>query len=79
VLGALLAERVESYAGINNYGNVATTFTALFEDLREYLNMQSAPPFRIVGKKSPTKKNGNLVSIGRALEFQITDCTVDGP
>ena len=45
--------------------------------------------FRIVGKMSPTKKgrgrfrplatNGNLVPIGRALEFQIADCTVDGP
>lgn len=193
VLGALLAERVKSFAGVNDYSNVATTFTALLEDLRDYLDMHSVPPwvddrigqnladrltqtgfdnlksqlkrwariarealdadasdsvekwqklfgvsfgasttsslalsdsaaeatgptyehqmvpgektlteeygfperrdpastFRIVGKMSPTKRgrgrlrplatNGNLVPIGRALEFQITDCTVDGP
>lgn len=193
VLGALLAGRVKSFAGVDDYGNVATTFTALLEDLRDYLDMHSAPPwvddrigqnladrltqtgfdnlksqlrrwarlarealdagasdsvekwqklfgvsfgasttsslalsasaatatlptyerqmvpgektlteqynfperrdpmstFRIVGRMSPTKggrgrfrplaRNGNLVPIGRALEFQITDCTVDGP
>ncbi|KQQ52492.1 SMODS domain-containing nucleotidyltransferase [Plantibacter sp. Leaf314] len=193
VLGALLAERVKSFAGVDDYGNVATTFTALLEDLRDYLDTHAAPPwvddrigqnladrltqtgfdnlksqlrrwarlarealdaeasdsvekwqklfgvsfsasttsslalsasaatatlptyehqmvpgekslteqygfperqdptstFRIVGKMSPTKRgrgrfrplatNGNLVPIGRALEFQITDCTVDGP
>lgn len=190
VLGALLAERVMSLAGVDDYGNVATTFTALLEDLRDYLDVHAAPPwvddrigqnladrltqtgfenlksqlkrwarlarealdaeasdsverwqklfgdsfgmgttsalalaasatlptyehqmapgektlteqygfperrdprstFHIIAKMSPTKKgrgrfrplatNGNLVPIGRALEFQITDCTVDGP
>jgi hypothetical protein len=194
VLGALLAERVKSFAGINDYGNVATTFTSLIEDLRDYLDLHTVPPwvddrigqnladrltqtgfdnlksqlkrwtrlareamdadasesivkwqklfgdsfgagattstlalsasanspvaptyehqfapgektlteqfgyperqdaattFRIVAKMSPTKKgngrfrplsaNGNLVPIGRSLEFKITDCTVQEP
>lgn len=190
VLAALLAERVKSFAGIDDYGNVATTFTALLEDLRDYLELHSVPPwvddrigqnladrltqtgfdnlksqlkrwarlarealdatasesvdkwkklfggsfgasstnstlalsasavptyehqmvpgeltiterfgyperrsaadtFRIVGRMSPTKKgrgryrplsaNGNLVPIGRSLQFEIQGCTVQEP
>lgn len=45
VLAALLAERVKSFAGVDDYGNVATTFTALLEDLRDYLDLHSAPPW----------------------------------
>lgn len=45
VLTALLAERVKSFAGINEYINVATTLTALLEDLRDYLASHSAPPW----------------------------------
>lgn len=45
VLTALLAERVKSFAGIDDYGNVATTFTALLEDLRDYLELHSMPPW----------------------------------
>lgn len=45
VLAALLAERVKSFAGIDNYGNIATTFTALLEDLRDYLELHSVPPW----------------------------------
>lgn len=45
VLSALLAERVKSFAGIDDYGNVATTFTALLEDLRDYLELHSEPPW----------------------------------
>ena len=45
VLAALLAERVKSFAGIDDYGNVATTFTALLEDLRDYLALYSVPPW----------------------------------
>jgi hypothetical protein len=45
VLTALLAERVKSFAGIDDYGNVATTFTALLEDLRDYLALHSVPPW----------------------------------
>ena len=45
VLAALLAERVKSFAGIDNYGNIATTFTALVEDLRDYLELHSVPPW----------------------------------
>ena len=45
VLAALLAERVKSFAGIDNYGNIATTFTALVEDLRDYLELYSVPPW----------------------------------
>lgn len=45
VLAALLAERVKSFAGIDDYGNVATTFTALLEDLRDYLALYSEPPW----------------------------------
>jgi len=45
VLAALLAERVKSFAGIDDYGNVATTFTSLLEDLRDYLELHSVPPW----------------------------------
>lgn len=45
VLTALLAERVKSFAGIDDYGNVATTLTALLEDLRDYLELHSMPPW----------------------------------
>ncbi|WP_288784139.1 SMODS domain-containing nucleotidyltransferase [uncultured Microbacterium sp.] len=45
VLAALLAERVKSFAGNDDYGNVATTFTSLLEDLRDYLDPLSAPPW----------------------------------
>ena len=45
VVAALLAERVKSFAGIDDYGNVATTFTALLEDLRDYLELHSVPPW----------------------------------
>lgn len=45
VLAALLAGRVRSFAGIDGYGNVATTFTALLEDLRDYLELHSATPW----------------------------------
>lgn len=45
VLAALLAERVKSFAGINDYGNVATTFTSLIEDLRDYLELHTVPPW----------------------------------
>jgi len=45
VLAALLAERVKSFAGIDDYGNVAKTFTALLEDLRDYLELHSVPPW----------------------------------
>lgn len=45
VLAALLAERVKSFAGVDDYGNVATTFTSLLEDLRDYLDPLWAPPW----------------------------------
>ena len=45
VLAALLAERAKSFAGIDDYGNVATTFTALLEDLRDYLDLHTVPPW----------------------------------
>ena len=45
VLAALLAEQVKSFAGIDNYGNIATTFAALLEDLRDYLELHSVPPW----------------------------------
>lgn len=45
VLAALLSERVKSFAGVDDYGNVATTFTALLEDLRDYLDHHTAPPW----------------------------------
>lgn len=45
VLAALLAERVKSFAGVNDYGNVATTLTALLEELRDYLASQLTPPW----------------------------------
>jgi hypothetical protein len=45
VLAALLAERVKSFAGIDDYANVATTFTALVEDLRDYLDSFTTPPW----------------------------------
>lgn len=45
VLAALLAEQVKSFAGIDNYGNIATAFAALLEDLRDYLELHSVPPW----------------------------------
>ena len=49
----------------------------------------AADTFRIVGRMSPTKKgrgryrplsaNGNLVPIGRSLQFEIEGCTVQEP
>lgn len=45
VLAALLAERVKSFAGVNDYTNVATTFVGLLEDLRDYLDPLWAPPW----------------------------------
>ncbi|GAC58504.1 Hypothetical protein GOHSU_41_00430 [Gordonia hirsuta DSM 44140 = NBRC 16056] len=45
VLAALLAGQVEGSTSLDGYGNVATTFTALLEDLRDYLELHSAPPW----------------------------------
>lgn len=44
VLTAMLTERVHSFAGIDEYQNVATTLVSLVEDLNEYIGpMTSAP------------------------------------
>ncbi|BAQ21166.1 SMODS domain-containing nucleotidyltransferase [Corynebacterium glutamicum] len=45
VLTTLLAERVMSFNGNEDYTNVATTFTNLIEDLRDYICLMSVPPF----------------------------------
>lgn len=45
VLSALLAERVRSFAGVNDYDNVATTLTSLVDALHNYLDPMSAPPW----------------------------------
>lgn len=44
VLTAMLTERVHSFAGVDEYQNVATTLVSLVEDLNEYIGpMTSAP------------------------------------
>lgn len=44
VLTAMLTERVHSFAGVDEYQNVATTLVALVEDLHDYIGpMTSAP------------------------------------
>jgi len=45
VLSALLAQRVRSFDGVNDYGNVATTLTALVSGLNDYLAPLSSKPF----------------------------------
>jgi hypothetical protein len=45
VLAALLAEQVKTFTGTDDYGNVATTFTMLSEDLRDYLELHAVPPW----------------------------------
>ncbi|WP_139005457.1 SMODS domain-containing nucleotidyltransferase [Arthrobacter crystallopoietes] len=45
VLSALLAERVRSFAGMNDYVNVAATLTSLVKALHEYVDPMSMPPW----------------------------------
>jgi hypothetical protein len=45
VLSALLAERVRSFAGVNEYDNVATSLTSLVKALHDYLDPMSTPPW----------------------------------
>lgn len=45
VLTALLTERVHSFAGVDEYQNVATTLVSLVEDLRDYLESMSSAPW----------------------------------
>lgn len=45
VLAALLAERVHSFAGVDDYGNVATTLVALVEDLNDYIAPMTSRPW----------------------------------
>lgn len=45
VLAALLAERVHSFAGVDDYGNVATTLVSLIEDLNDYIGPMTSRPW----------------------------------
>ena len=45
VLSALLAERVRSFAGVNDYDNVAMTLTSLVKGLTNYLDPMPTPPW----------------------------------
>jgi hypothetical protein len=45
VLAALLTERVKSFAGVDDYTNVSSTFVSLLEDLRDYLDLFTSPPW----------------------------------
>lgn len=45
VLSALLAERVRSFAGVDDYANVASTLTALVKALHEYIGTMLTPPW----------------------------------
>src|SRR5690606_17390774 len=45
VLAALLAERVHSFAGIDDYGNVATTLVSLMEGLNDYIGPMTTRPW----------------------------------
>lgn len=45
VLAALLAERVHSFAGVDDYGNVATTLVSLIEDLNDYIGPMTLRPW----------------------------------
>lgn len=45
VLSALLAGCVRSFAGVDNYGNVASTLTALVKALNEYIGPMRTPPW----------------------------------
>ncbi|WP_262003570.1 SMODS domain-containing nucleotidyltransferase [Microbacterium sp. Mcb102] len=45
VLAALLAERVRSFAGVDDYTNVATTLVSLVEGLHEYIGSMTSKPW----------------------------------
>lgn len=45
VLSALLADRVRSFAGVDDYDNVATTLTSLVKALHEYIDPMVTPPW----------------------------------
>ncbi|KUM32885.1 SMODS domain-containing nucleotidyltransferase [Arthrobacter sp. EPSL27] len=45
VLSALLAGRVRSFAGVNDYDNVAATLTSLVRGLHEYVQHTATPPW----------------------------------
>lgn len=45
VLTALLAERVHSFAGVDDYTNVATTLVSLVEDLNDYIGPMTTVPW----------------------------------
>lgn len=45
VLTVLLTERVHSFAGVDEYQNVATTLVSLVEDLNDYLGPMSSAPW----------------------------------
>lgn len=45
VLTAMLTERVHSFAGIDEYQNVATTLVSLVEDLNDYIGSRSSAPW----------------------------------
>jgi hypothetical protein len=45
VLSALLAERVRSFAGVDDYANVASTLTSLVNALHEYIDPMLTPPW----------------------------------
>lgn len=45
VLTALLTERVHSFAGVDDYKNVATTLVSLVEDLNDYIGPMTTVPW----------------------------------
>lgn len=45
VLAALLTERVHSFAGVDDYKNVATTLVSLVEDLNDYIGPMTTVPW----------------------------------
>lgn len=45
VLSALLAERVRSFAGVDDYANVSSTLTSLIKALHEYIAPMRTPPW----------------------------------
>lgn len=45
VLTALLTERVHSFAGVDDYTNVATTLVSLVEDLNDYIGPMTTVPW----------------------------------
>jgi hypothetical protein len=45
VLSALLAERVRSFAGVDDYANVASSLTSLVKALHEYIAPMRTPPW----------------------------------